>query len=391
MKGKTLRKWAGLALLLALCLAVPAGASTEGKLAEVSVRLLQEALKETPADRNVLLSPDSILSALAMAETGAAKETLKEMRAVLGGSQMPGYLQGLHQRLSGSKSFTYRPANAIWYKKGALTLKKSFLTKVRENYGAKGKGAPFDQTTVEEINAWVKKSTEGMIPSIVQRLEPEARVMLVNAIYLKAAWMDPYVRQQKRKFTRESGASSKVTMLESTEQAYVEIAGAKGFVKEYQGGQLAFMALLPPKGTSVRDYVKNLTGEELIQGYLGRKLEGIRVLTRLPAFDYDYEISLKEPLENLGIRLAFSEEADFSRMSKQGLCIDAVLHKTHIKVNKDGTEAAAATAIGMNATSAAPHLPVVQKKVYLNRPFVYAVVETKTGFPVFLGVVNNPK
>ena len=108
----------------------------------------------------------------------------------------------------------------------------------------------------------------------------------------------------------------------------------------------------------------------------------------MPAFSYDYSISLVRPLSSLGIRTAFSRQADFSKMSKDKVHIDDVLHKTHITVTKEGTEAAAVTAVMGNATSVAP-TPMVTKKVYLNRPFLYAILDTATGFPLFLGVVNH--
>ena len=384
-------------LLLTIVLFVTAGspayASPEAALADVSLTLLREALQKSDTDQNVLISPDSIFTALAMVENGAAGSTLSEMKAVLGGlsvGELTAFLTDLHKRLSSSTVFTYRPANSIWYKKGSIKLKKAFKAKMAEQFQATVKGAAFDGGTVKKINDWVNKSTNGKIPSIIRQLSPQARVFLINAVYFQARWTEPFGIEHKRKFTKESGAKQKVTMLESVEDVYVEICGATGFVKNYAGWKTAFMALLPPKGMRVLDYLGQVTGEEFVQGYRKRIETGVDVFTRLPAFTYDYDISLKDVLMRMGIQSAFLASANFKRMATTSLCIDDVIHKTHIKLTKDGTEAAAVTAIPMNATSIAP-LPTVQKKVYLNRPFVIAILDTQTGFPLFLGVIKGVK
>jgi serpin B len=179
-------------------------------------------------------------------------------------------------------------------------------------------------------------------------------------------------------------------MLEGSEKAYMKIKGAKGFVKPYEGGNIAFLALLPPKSTAISRYVKKLTGADLINGYKNRKKTDIIVRTRMPEFNYKYELSLKTPLKRMGIKNAFSEtKADFSKMSDQDIHIDDIIHKTNISLTKDGTEAAAVTAVMIKANSILPSQGMTIKTVYLNRPFVYAIIDMKTGIPLFLGVVNQ--
>ena len=178
-------------------------------------------------------------------------------------------------------------------------------------------------------------------------------------------------------------------MLESTEHAYFTVNGAEGFIKDYSGGKLAFAALLPPKGMTVDQYMKKLTGSAFIKGYKKRKTDNILVYTRMPEFSYDDTVSLKKPLRKLGVKTAFTGKANFSKIASARMRIDEVLHKTHISVDKDGTEAAAATAILMKATAMRPQQPQTIRKVYLNRPFVYAIVQKKTGTPLFIGVVKK--
>jgi len=369
----------------------PVSASVPEKMADTSIRLLREVTRSSAA-KNVLISPDSVFTAVAMVENGAAGKTLREMQSTIGEIRVKAltdYLSKLHSWLKGSKQFTYQTANSIWYKKGLAVLKKTFIQKLRSVFGAEIIAAPFNSGTVSKINAWVNKHTNGKIPSIIDRLNPSDRVVVLNAVYFNGNWVTPYKNTRKRTFTSSNGKAKKVNMLEGTESAYVEINGAEGFLKPYSGGKTAFLALLPPKGTSVNAYLKKLSGKDLIRGYKNRKSKDIIVHTRMPEFSYDYSVSLKKPLRRMGIRKAFSSAADFSKMSAQSFCIDDVIHKTHIDVTKNGTEAAAVTAVTVKNTSFKPVAGKTVKNVYLNRPFVYAIIDTQSGIPLFMGVLNR--
>ena len=361
-------------------------------MADSSVKLLREALRTAKKDENILISPDSIFTAMAMVEYGAAGTTLQEMEAVLGNvsaARFGRFLSGLHQRLTGSSAYTYSPANSVWYKKGEVTLKKGYLNKMAKSFQADIYAATFNAATVKQVNAWVNKKTYGKIPSIIKKINPQDRVILVNSVYFKGDWAEPYMVSTERAFTKASGQQQKVEMMSGTENEFVSINGARGFVKNYRGGKVAFMALLPPSGTSVKEYAAALTGSDLIKGYKTRKTENVIVHTRMPEFTYDYSASMKKALIRLGIKKAFSARADFSKMSKTKMYIDDVFHKTHIEVNKTGTEAAAATAVFFAESAAMPDPDTVEKKVYLNRPFIYAIIDTQTGTPLFLGAVNS--
>ena len=389
-----------LQFLLILCMAafLPFGQSYAAssipiRIADTSVRLLEETLKLADDGQNVLISPDSVLTAVMMAENGAAGSTLPEMETAFGNISVKDYtlyLKKLHQRLKGSSAYTYIPSNSVWYKKNDINLKKQFIQKMKKDFKAQVIGEAFDSGTVNKMNAWVNKHTKGMIPSIIDRLQPDDRVILLNTVFFKGTWEDPYDTTYKRSFTSADGRSRKVDMLEGSEKAYMKIKGAKGFVKPYEGGNIAFLALLPPKSTAISSYVKKLTGADLINGYKNRKKTDIIVRTRMPEFNYKYELSLKTPLKQMGIKNAFSEtKADFSKMSDQDIHIDDIIHKTHISLTKDGTEAAAVTAVMIKANSILPSQGMTIKTVYLNRPFVYAIIDMKTGIPLFLGVVNQ--
>ena len=374
-----------------------AGKSTDAgfvnAMADTSVRLFRETLASGQDGQNILISPDSILTAMAMVENGAAGETLSEMKAAFGGISAKNYgrhLYTLHKRLSGSKDSKYTIAASIWFKKGRIRLKKPYLRQIVSWFGADVYAAPFTARTVRDINSWVYNHTNGKIRSIISRLNPRDRAVVVNAIYFKGKWADPYSGTVNRTFTKENGETRTVRMLEDTEKSYVTVNGAEGFVKYYRGGNTAFMALLPPEGMTAAGYIRGLTGADLVRGYRDRVSTGIQVNTRLPQFGYDYQASLKEPLTRMGVNKAFSEDAVFSKMSSVKTHIDDVLHKTHIEVNRYGTEAAAATAVVMRENFTCIQ-DVVIKEVFLDRPFVYTIIDTKTGLPLFIGAVYDPQ
>ena len=360
-------------------------------MAETSLRLLEGTMDQGKSGQNILISPDSILTAMNMTQTGASGKTLSEMVRAFGGissAKYSRYLYTLHNRLAGSKLQTYEIANSIWYRKGKLRLKKAYLSRAAGYNSAEIYSSPFNAKTVKDINNWVYNHTHGKIPSIISQLSPSDRMVLVNAVWFKGKWEEPYPGTVKRTFTEENGSAHTVKMLESRESSYVTVNGAEGFSKRYLGGKTAFLGLLPPEGTAVRDFIRELSGKDLINGYKNRITSNIVVKTRMPQFGYDYSASLVRPLQELGIRTAFTGRADFSKMTASRVRIDDVLHKTHIKVTKDGTEAAAATAVLAKATSILRPDPVT-KEVYLDRPFVYAIIDAETGIPLFIGAVYN--
>ena len=182
----------------------------------------------------------------------------------------------------------------------------------------------------------------------------------------------------------------KVWMLNGTENTYVKIGGANGFIKPYKGGELAFIGLETPEDMTVDEFVRNLDAEDFIKGCKERSYD-YDVITTMPEFKYDYDTSLVDTLFDLGIHDAFNDfTADFTGITppEQPLVISDVLHKTHIELDRNGTKAAAATAVVMEKASAAP----VQKQkitVTLDHPFVYAIIDTETGIPLFIGVLKQ--
>ncbi len=394
-------------LLLAACSNSATLPSSQSKTPPVPARTMTEEealaltefglsmLQNLPAEEdNPLVSPASVAYALGMTANGAQGQTLAQMEAVLG---LP--LEQLNQSLSGWKAglpdsddCSIHIANGIWLRDtDGLVIQDSFLQAATRWYAAETRKAPFDQSTVDDINGWVSKHTKGMIPVVLQQMPEDAMVCLVNALAFDAQWQTPYREAQVRDwyFRPQEGVPVKVDMMLSTEWQYLEDEQAVGFVKNYAGKTCAFAALMPNEGVSIPEYLATLTPEHLYGLLSAPQRE--EVDAGLPAFELEYSAGLTEPLAAMGMTDAFSEMADFSAMGQyagQPLYISDVLHKTYIKVDPEGTKAAAATTV-YAAPSSAPVEEEV-KQVILERPFLYFLVDTQSHLPFFMGIFENP-
>lgn len=364
-----------------------------------SVNLFKECYKDNNGE-NMLISPLSAIPALAMTANGANEATLKGMEEVLGGGMpidslnkyLKTYLGNL--KSTDKDEFQMHMANSIWFRDDAerLTVEKEFLQTNQSYYGSEIYKASFDDSTVNEINGWVKENTHGMIDSIIQKLKPEDIMCLINALAFEAEWLDPYTTDQihESAFTNADGKETTVEMMHSEENVYLLDNNATGFLKSYKGGKFSFGALLPNEGVSVEEYISSLTAESLLKTLTVNKVD-CPVFAAIPKFKYDYSTELTEPLKNMGMADAFDAgSADFSKLGKSqngNIYISTVLQKTFIQVDEKGTKAGAATVV-MIADGCAIADPE-PKSVVLDRPFVYMIVDNETGLPVFLGAVNN--
>lgn len=366
--------------------------------ADFSFELLRKTI-ETDAEKgksvNTLISPDSILSALVMTENGAKGSTLSEMENVLSGGisvvDYNKYLSGMNRRLASSKMVKYSVANSIWTRKGEIKIKKSFLKTNKTYHKAQVFKAAFNSKTVQDMNNWVTANTDGMIKKIIDRLSKDDQIVLINAIAFIGNWAEKFGDPVKKNFTPENRKSKKVdTLCERESMPYISVNGGKGFAKNYQGGEIAFVGLLPPEGVSVDEYLGGITGKEFISAWKAKEYKTLDI--SVPQFKYDYGASMKDPLMKMGMVRAFSSSANFKGMftptqNMPNINISDVIHKTHIELDKNGTKAAAVTAVIMEKSTAYIEEEVIE--VHLDRPFVYALVDTKTGIPLFLGVYRG--
>jgi serpin B len=366
---------------------------------DFSFNVLREARKYS-GEKKVLVSPDSISTALAMTVNGARGATKDELMNVLAPNvsleDYNMYLSGMNDRLSADKELIYDVSDSIWIRDvDTLKISDQFLKTNYDYYNAEVFKAPFDDSTVKDMNSWVNANTRGMIPGIIDELKPENLTVLINTVAFEGQWSEPYesYRIGKDSFTNDDMTKTDVEYLHEQRSAYYKINDRLAFEKYYKGGAIKFVGILPKEGESIDEALKDMNGEAFVNGLSNPLYASVR--TKLPKFKYDYSVELTDIMKNLGLSLSMSNYADFSGMvtpdSKDELKIGQILHKTHIELDENGTKAAAATAIIMNkATSVGPKEEEFVD-IYLDRPFIYALVDSETNIPLFIGTIDSMK
>lgn len=355
-----------------------------------------ELLKKTKASsngENMLIAPLSIQLALAMTANGAKGDTKTQMEEVLsGGMTIEELNEYLYRYKENAEDSQLNIANSIWFRddEEKIQVEESFLETNASYYDAGIFEAAFDEQTVSDINNWVNKNTDGMISSMVDRIEDDSIMYLINALCFEGEWLEVYTENQiyEESFVNKDGKKQQVSMMHSDENIYLEDENATGFIKMYQDGKYSFVALLPKDGMTIDEYVNSLNADDLQK--LIENAQDDMVIATLPKFSYDYSVSMEQILQDMGIKNAFDgDTADFSGMgttSVGNICIGRVLHKTFIMVDGQGTKAGAATSVEMRSESAAVSEP---KVVNLNRPFFYMILDNETNLPVFMGAVTD--
>ena len=343
------------------------------------------------SDKNTSVSPLSVLCALAMTANGADGETRRQMESVFGMSieDLNLYLYTYINSLPQNEKAKLSVANSIWFKDSPLfNVKQSFLQENANYYRADIYKAPFDNKTVDDINNWVNDKTNGMIPRVVEEIFDSSCMFLINALAFEAEWNKCYEKRdvEKRDFTRADGTKQRVEFMYSTEYSYLNDGSAQGFIKYYNYSDYAFVALMPNQNISLEQYVSSLDGRAL--STLIASAEGKSVKAAIPKFEYEYSIELSDVLESMGMVNAFdSQAADFS-----GICdniyVDKVIHKTYVQVAEKGTRAGAVTAVEDNYEGSGFFDGEI-KRVYLDRPFIYMLIDCKNNIPFFIGTVTE--
>ena len=389
----------------ALLLDLTAQQRSEAPLAESGFRMLQTIYEtEDVHNKNVLISPVSADIALGLAITGADKDstTQKELIAAL----MPGSgvtpedynaaMEALSDRMtSAKKGVSWNVANSVWAKNGGnVQFRESYIDAVKEIYAAEDFEEPFNAETVQKINNWVKENTRDRIPQIIDSID-NTEIFLINALAFDGSWSNPVTDQavKEEDFTNADGTTSKVNMMYTHESKAILLDGGVGFIRSYQGGEYSFVAILPPEGKTAEEYLEQLVytdGETFTHAFLNPDTER-GVDCRIPEFKVEYGVTLNDTLKAMGINDAFDDnKASFGAMitdDSSPVVIDKVIQKTMIQLDRNGTQAAAATAIAMKC-NAVIRPGIEPYKVYLDRPFVYGIVDNTSGVPIFLGVQN---
>lgn len=347
--------------------------------------------KEEP---NIFFSPFSIHSALSMTYNGAEGDTQKEMAEVLHVNSYQqadinrAYASFLNRTLERDYDATLNIGNSLWLKQGYPFL-EDFVTKTEDYYLAKVSEMDFsDPKTANVINRWVKQKTNGKIEEMIENIEANTVAYLINAIYFYGEWEHSFDKQQTFEdafYGRGNNPKQQAFMRQANPFNYYENEEMQAIDLPYKDNELSMIVMMPKEGASLDNFYQQLTFEHWTNwvSQFNRQVVSIT----LPKFKMDYSTNLNDPLINLGMPSAFSSNADFSKMVKNGgVCIDEVLHKSYIEVNEKGTEAAAATSVEMKE-AASP----VMKIMNVNRPFFFVIKENESGIILFMGEVNSPE
>lgn len=351
-------------------------------------------------DRNLMVSPYSVSSALSMLYNGAAGDTQQAMADTLELQGMD--LQAVNQANqalaaeleNADPAVQLAIANSLWARQG-VPFFPEFLNQVQEFYGAEITNLDFsDPAAVDTINGWVSEQTQGKIPDIVDSIDPDQAMFLINAIYFKGNWtieFDPSATQEQPFYLPDGSTKPHPLMGRSGNFNYLETEQFQAVNLPYGNERLSMYVFLPKDGAADSDlaaFAETLTAEnwETWMAQFSQQPGNIR----LPRFKVEYDVTLNDALQALGMTPAFNAgQADFSNLSSEPTAIDRVRHKTFIEVNEEGTEAAAVTAITIRTTSVQIEPEPFQMTV--DRPFFYAIRDNQTGTVLFMGTIVNPE
>jgi serine protease inhibitor len=361
---------------------------------------LFKALLTEDTNRNVFISPLSVSIALAMLYNGAEDETKEAMAKTLNFGNMT--LEEINQEYSVlvqslenvDQAVNLLIGNSIWMKQEfAPFVKSSFLHSVGTSYDSEVFTRDFGSPeTVNEINDWANKQTDGKIKQIMNGIGPELVMLLINAIYFKGTWTTEFDKSktQQQDFFLSDGGSVTVDMM-STSGNFSYYSGDTCEIARlpYGRDKVAMYIFLPREGVSLDSFVAGLN-QTVHDEYVSRLQPLNDLIVKMPKFQAEYSESLNGVLNNLGMGVVFDPaQADFSGIASTvsgNLYVSYVDHKAMVEVNEEGTEAAAVTSVGIGITAVVPG----PSSFVVNRPFYYEIMDDRSGSILFMGEMLNP-
>ena len=361
---------------------------------------VHQSLAEATPDTNLVVSPISVNLAMAMAAMGAQGKTRSEMAKALGlhgiaenewGVCYSELMENLQYAAGGQE---LQLANSIWVT-DRFQLQSQYEQALKEHLAAEAVSLPFsDARSVARINGWVDDKTKGKIRNIVNSLSDEQRLMLINCVYFKGLWYQPFEakRTRERVFHAKRGDQQRQFMHMRNRFVYWEDAEVQVVRLDYAGfNRLSLWVFLPSQQTGLKEFVRGLRNSfwETV-----RKHSEVRPGTlALPKFKLECSQHLISGLKSAGMERCFDpERADFGGMlvEREPLVISEVLQKTYLEVNEEGTEAAAATMIAVVMGAAFPSEPPKPFEMVVDRPFFVALGDAASGLLLFTASVWEP-
>ncbi|MBR5365979.1 MAG: serpin family protein [Clostridia bacterium] len=353
-----------------------------------SEKFWKEAVKE--ASGNVILSPLSLYYALSLTSNGASGETKKAFEETLGlpVEELNEYLYTLTGKLAATENSTVDIANSVWGNSGSFTISPDFIKVGEAYYAAEARSVPFNAETVKAINAWVSEKTDGMIPMLMEDLDPSLILVLLNTVLFDGVWEVEYEEDAvvPGSFTARDGKTVDADFLRSTEYGYFETKGGVGFSKAYKDGY-RFVAVLPDDPDA--DMIAFAEEMDLGDILTGARESSKKVYAYIPKFEYSTTLGLNDVTERLGLGRIFTPLAELGGLSAAGvndIVVSDILQKAKVILNEHGTKAAAVTEITFKNTAL---LPEQTPTVRLDRPFFYVIIDAD-GIPLFMGALENP-
>lgn len=362
--------------------------------------------KNTESGKNSMLSPLSAYLCLSMCANGAGGITKSEMEKVLGLDMdaLNLYCANLYSRINENKQLEeyLSTSNAIWYNDAyGIMPKKNFLDVNALYYGVDLYKANFrDVNVAADVNLWISEKTDGMIEKMLDNVNEKAIMLLVNTLLFESRWAQAggYNRTNVD-FTDSDGRTKSVSGFYSTGYSYFKSENFHAFKTAYEANGIAFYGILPTddgkyggKDVDFDSVIAGFDANEMYGILNGRQRELYMVHAMTPCFKFDYEVQLSDYFAKNGMPSAFDMwGADFSNMYETtdafNVYISNILQKTAIELDENGTKAAAATVI-VNATAMDPS-QFTQIQMYLDRPFIFMIVDEVSGVPLFVGSVAN--
>lgn len=361
---------------------------------EFAFRFFKQVNETEQEKPNWMVSPLSASLALGMVTNGAGGNTLAEMQKTLGFSsssldEMNAYYQKLTAALLDLDNTTkVGIANSIWIKEG-FQVYDPFVEVNKKMYDAQVQNLDFQSPGAPDIiNAWCAEKTNNCIDKVIENIPGDARVYLLNALYFKGMWAEKFDKSNTRAedFTNEDGSTTKVQMMNQT-QTFGYATNEFFSMAEFPYGNEAFsmVVLLPAEGKTLNESLEGLTYDNW---KLWNEKHGLSSLSvKFPRFELKYKKDLIKDMKAMGMVDAFySGKADFSAMSSAELFIGLLEQHTYIKVDEEGTEAAAVTVVGSLETMVGPANSI---DFHIDRPFAFMIKEKSTGTILFMGKVTK--
>jgi len=358
--------------------------------------LFREVCKLGTAD-NLMISPLSVAYALGMTYNGAGGTTLQAFNDVLHFGDLSqeevneSYKDLMDQLLNLDKKVEFALANSIWYREGFQVI-PNFVQTNQDYFDALVEELDFeDPASVDIINQWIEDKTNDKIQDMLDEIPPNAVMYLINAIYFNAPWKYEFEKTETAKgnFTLSDQSHHQVEYMNVT--GNFQLTGNEDFTAvdlPYGDSAFSMLVMLPATGSSADDLSAKLDMGKWDDWFENSRYTGVHV--ELPKFKYKFKELLNIPLKELGLGIAFSDKADFSKITtSMPILISRVIHQSFIDVQEEGTEAAAATIVEMVNESTQGGGSAFHFKV--DRPFLYLIKENSTGAIVFVGKVEKPE